>query len=188
MSHCVCPSWMGTVLLCPFRRLVNNPDKILAPYVVDGMTVLEVGPGMGFFSLPIARRVGPTGKVICVELQEKMLEGLRQRAIRAGLAGRIETRGCTVDTLGIGDLAGRIEFVLLFYVAHEVPDVARLLAEIAAAMKPGGRCLVVEPRFHVTATEFDRTISAATSCGLRIAGRPSMVFSRAALVMKPDNA
>ena len=50
MSHSVCPSWMGRLLLCPFRRVGQNPRKILAPYISHGATVLEVGPGMGFFT------------------------------------------------------------------------------------------------------------------------------------------
>ena len=53
MSHRVCPWWMGYLLMCPLRRLGQNPDRMLAPFVATGMTVMEVGPGMGFFTLPL---------------------------------------------------------------------------------------------------------------------------------------
>jgi len=47
---------------------------------------------MGFFSLPLARMVGPNGKVLCVDLQEKMLRSLHKRALKAGVADRIISR------------------------------------------------------------------------------------------------
>ena len=81
----VCPWWLGPLLANPLRRLVQDPAAILAPHVREGMTVLEPGCGMGFFSLPLARLVGPGGRVVCVDLQRKMIEGLRRRAKRAGL-------------------------------------------------------------------------------------------------------
>lgn len=86
MSHGVCPFWMGYLLLCPFRRIGQNPGKILAPYVTNGATVLEVGPGMGFFTLPVAKMAGPNGKVVCVDLQEEMLAMLASR--RCAMSGR----------------------------------------------------------------------------------------------------
>jgi tRNA A58 N-methylase Trm61 len=52
-------------LVNPLRRLVHAPLALLRPYVKEGMTVLEPGPGMGFFTLDLARLVGPTGRVGC---------------------------------------------------------------------------------------------------------------------------
>src|SRR5512143_2397612 len=114
MPHRICPWYVGYFLLGPWRRIFKNPDKMLRPYVKEGMTVLDVGSGMGYFSLPMARLVGPKGKVVCVDLQEQMIAGLTRRAERAGLSGNIETRACGEDTLGIGDLKGVVDFVLLF--------------------------------------------------------------------------
>jgi SAM-dependent methyltransferase len=71
MSHRVCPWWLGYLLASPIRRLLQgDPEKILAPFVREGMTVLEPGPGMGFFTLPLARRVGPMGRVVAVGLTD----------------------------------------------------------------------------------------------------------------------
>jgi len=71
MSHTVCPWWLGYVLASPLRRLFLDPVKLLSPYVQAGMTVLEPGPGMGFFTLELARLVGPAGRVVAVDIQPK---------------------------------------------------------------------------------------------------------------------
>ncbi|TFH43073.1 MAG: methyltransferase type 11, partial [Chrysiogenales bacterium] len=88
----VCPWWLGFFLASPLRKLFQNPEKILGPHVREGMTLVDVGSGMGFFSLPMARMAGPGGRVICFDVQEKMLRHLARRAAGAGLSGIIETR------------------------------------------------------------------------------------------------
>src|SRR5690242_16036997 len=87
MGHRVCPWWIGYFLLGPLRRWRQDPRTILAPYMREGMTVLEPGPGMGFFTLEIARLAGPAGRVIAVDIQEKMLARLKRRATKHGLSG-----------------------------------------------------------------------------------------------------
>ena len=173
MPHRLCPWWMGYLLMCPFRRFGQNPDKILAPYVSGGMTALEVGPGMGFFTLPMARMVGPDGKVVAVDMQPKMLDTVRRRAAKAGLADRIDARDCRPTSLGIGDLAGKIDFVLAFAVVHEIPDSKRLFGEIVQAMKPGAWCLVSEPKFHVSDRDFYATIATAEQQGMKLVEQPA---------------
>ena len=116
----------GVFLLNPFRRLYQKPEIILAPLAEPGMTVLEVGPGMGFFSLPLARLAGSGGKVICVDVQEKMLHVLKRRAEAAGLAERIVARSCTSASLSLDDLGEQIDFAFVFAVVHEVTDQASL--------------------------------------------------------------
>src|ERR1700751_1710102 len=100
MPEHVCPWWVGYFLLSPVRRWSQNPDQMLAPYVTPGMLVLGPGPGMGFFTLPLARRVG-SGHVIAVDVQARMLKALRRRAEKAGLEQRIETRLAAPESLGI---------------------------------------------------------------------------------------
>lgn len=51
------------MMTSPLRKLIQNPRKILSPYVVPGMVVVEPGCGGGFFTLELARLVGPTGRV-----------------------------------------------------------------------------------------------------------------------------
>lgn len=184
MSKRVCPWWLGYWLLNPLRRFRHNPDRILAPFVAAGMTVLDIGPGMGFFSLPLARMTGARGRVICVDVQEKMLRALERRAAAAGMAERIATRLCTSSSLRLDDLSGKIDFVLAFAMVHEVPDPARLFAEISRALKPGACCLVAEPKGHVSAREFEASLALAGENGLGTAETLHISASRAVLLKK----
>ena len=59
MEKAECPRWFGYFLINPFRRFLENPRRILGPLVREGMTVLEPGCGMGYFTLPLGRMVGP---------------------------------------------------------------------------------------------------------------------------------
>ena len=183
MDH-VCPWWFGTLLASRVRKLVQDPARILSPYVGAGMTALEPGPGMGFFTVELARLVGPKGKVVAVDLQQPMLDGVRARAERSGLADRLVLRKVTPDSLGVGDLAGQIDFALVFWMLHEVPDQARFLGEIAAALAPGGKVLLCEPRGHVSAKAFEASLEVAAKVGLRVESRPSIRLSRAALLAR----
>ena len=106
MPHRVCPWWLGYVLTWPLVRHGQNPHEILAPHVRKSWTVLEPGPGMGFFTLELARLVGPSGRVIAVDIQPKMLDRLRRRALKAGLLDRIDIRTASSESMGVADLKG----------------------------------------------------------------------------------
>lgn len=183
MAHRVCPCWLGYFLINPLRRLGQNPRKILGPYLGEGMTALEPGPGLGYFTLEMARLVGSTGRVVAVDLQKKMVEGLRRRAAKAGLAERIECRLAGEGSLELSNYAGRADFVLVFAVAHEVPDQRRFLGELASAMKPGGRLLLAEPKGHVSQADFAETLRLAAQAGLRVQSEPEISGSRTALLV-----
>jgi ubiquinone/menaquinone biosynthesis C-methylase UbiE len=166
--HRVCPWWIGYILVSPLRRLLQKPEEILRPYIKEGMNVLDIGCGMGYFSLPIARMVGYTGKVVCVDLQEKMIKGLIRRSDKAGLSDRIDARVCRRDSLGLTDIAGKIDFALSFALVHEVPDKERLLYEIFNTIKQNGKLLIAEPRGHISKKEFDATVSIAQRAGFEV--------------------
>jgi ubiquinone/menaquinone biosynthesis C-methylase UbiE len=184
MAHKVCPFWVGYLLITPLRKLYQNPDRILGPYVEAGMMVLDVGCAMGFFALPMARMVGQEGKVVCVDVQEKMLRTLRKRALKAGVTARIVTRLGSRTSLGLIEFDQRIDFALAFAVVHEVPDVFGFFGEISKAMKSGSRYLVAEPRGRVSAEDFETTLSIVKEQGLQVVDRPRVVRSRAALLEK----
>jgi SAM-dependent methyltransferase len=188
MANHVCPWWLGYALVSPLRRLWQRPDQILAPYVRPGMLVLEPGCGMGFFTLDLARMVGPTGRVVAVDLQERMLAGLRRRARRAGLLDRIEARLAGSDRLGVADLAGLVDVAFALHVVHEVPDIQGFFAEIAAALKPDGRLLFVEPRGHVSEDTFVASLALAEKAGFKIVDRPRIRHEPAALLTKKEEA
>jgi len=184
MAKRVCPWWLGYLLASRLRRLMYDPAKILAPYVREGMTVLEPGPGMGFFTLELARLVGPSGRVVAVDVQSRMLEGLKRRTARAGLGERVDARLAERDSLGVPDLVGKVDFALAFALVHELPAAGRFFTEVAEALKLGACLLLAEPSGHVNATEFDSELQAAAQVGLRLADRPAMRHNRTALLKK----
>ncbi len=180
----VCPAWVGYLLSNPLRRLFQDPYRILGPYVRREIKVLDVGPGLGFFSLPLAEMVGPEGKVVCVDIQNKMLRVLRRRAERRGLSGRIETRLSSETTLGISDLNESIDFILAFAVVHEIPNTGHLFQEFYAAIRPGGRVLLAEPKAHVGAADFEKTLLIAKQGGLDPQAWPQIRGSRCVVLEK----
>jgi ubiquinone/menaquinone biosynthesis C-methylase UbiE len=182
--HCVCPWWFGYLLLSPIRRLRHDPSPILAPYLREGMTVLEPGPGMGFFTLELARRVGPTGRVIAVDVQPKMIKGLKRRAATANLAERIDARVTRPDSMQLDGLNSRIDFVLAFAVVHEMPEAAVFFAEAAATMKPEARMLLAEPMGQVSEAEFNAELQMAKRAGLEVEARPPIRRTRTGLLQK----
>jgi ubiquinone/menaquinone biosynthesis C-methylase UbiE len=175
---------MGYWLASPVRGWLLNPEKLLCAYITPGMTVLEPGPGMGFFTLPLARLVGDGGRVVAVDLQPRMLEGLRKRVTKEGLGGRIEVRLAEPHSLKINDLKGCVDFVLAVAVVHEMPAPVTFFAEAAAALKPGGRLLLVEPVNHVSQTRWNEELKAARSAGLVEQSWPAVRRNLAVLLQK----
>jgi SAM-dependent methyltransferase len=184
--HRVCPVWIGYLLASPLRTLVQNPRKILGPFVKPGMTVMDIGSAMGFFSLPMAQLLEGNGRVICVDLQQKMLDALMKRARQAHLESLLQPRLCRNESLGIDELAGQIDFALAFAMVHEVPDQRRLFVEIHKALKTNGRLLVAEPRGHVPAGEFEKTIAIAREAGFSAVESLKIPRSHGILVEKRE--
>ncbi|MBI5486428.1 MAG: methyltransferase domain-containing protein [Deltaproteobacteria bacterium] len=181
----ICPWWIGWLLLSPLRRLFESPERLLGPHVRPGMTVLEPGCGMGFFSLPLARMVGPAGRVVCVDLQSRMIAGLRRRAERAGLAGRIEAITGTLDEAALEARRGAVDVAVAIHMVHEVRDGAAFVRRLFEMLRPGGRLLIVEPKGHVSAGAFEGTVVLATAAGFAECGRPLGPGGRAVLLERP---
>jgi len=184
MPHRVCPWWIGYLLLLPVRKIWQSPRKVLGSLMREDMTVLEVGPGMGFFSLDIARMVGPGGRVVAVDVQERMLKVLRRRARKAGLSDRMDIRRVEPGGLGVEDLKGRVDLVLAIFVVHEMPEAAAFFVEAHDAMRSGGRLLFVEPRRHVSEDAFTESLEAASRAGFRQQGESRFPGARAVVLAK----
>lgn len=184
MDRTVCPVWVGYLLLSPMRKLSQNPKKIFSPYIREGMQVMDIGCAMGFFSLPAARMVGSNGKVVCVDVQEKMIKSLQKRAKKAGLLNRIETKICTHNSLGLDDFKEKIDFAFAFAVVHEVPAAAAFFSEINETLKPDGKLLIAEPSGHVSEKDFKITVSAAEQNGFKVCESPRIGRSHAVILEK----
>lgn len=185
MAEHVCPWWRGYWLASPIRKwLIESPEKLLAPYLCEGMIVLEPGPGMGFFTLPMAGMVGPAGRIVAVDIQARMLDSLRRRAAKAGVLRHIETRLAQPDSMKLDDLNGAVDFVLAFAVVHEMPSAERFFREAAAALKTGGLLLLAEPAGHITPEGFAHELEAARKAGLELVERPAIRRSLAAVLRK----
>lgn len=180
----VCPWWLGYFLASPLRRWFQDPVATVQPYVHPGMTVLEPGPGMGFFTLELARQVGDKGRVVAVDVQPRMLAGLKRRSAKAGLLPRIDARLATKDSLGLDDLRGKVDFTLAMAVVHETPGPGWFFKQLAGAMKPGGVVLLAEPSGHVKDDEFQAELEAAAAAGFAIVETPTMRHLHAAVLKK----
>ncbi|MBU2546975.1 MAG: class I SAM-dependent methyltransferase [Proteobacteria bacterium] len=184
MAGRVCPVWIGYLMLNPLRKLMENPERIFGPYIREGGWILEPGCGTGYFTLPLARMAGPEGRVIAVDLQDKMLDVVRRRAVKAGLSERIDLRRAEAAGMGVDDLAGRIDLAVAMHMVHEVPDKAAFFRDTHAALKPGGRLLMVEPRGHTSREDFETLVGLAVKTGLQSESASVNRFSRRAVFVK----
>ena len=174
----VCPWWLCFTFDNPLRRIFHDPVEILRAYVHPGDTVIDIGSGMGYFTIPLATLVGPAGSVIAVDIQERMLARLSIRAQKHGVSARIKTHLAEPASLGLHDQA---DFILAFWMAHEVADPRKFFSEIRDGLKPEGLFLLVEPRIHVSAKSFSQTVETAMERGCVIREYPEIRMSRSAL-------
>ena len=174
-KHRVCPVEKAGMLDFTLRKWFQDPRKILRPYVQEGMTALDLGCGPGFFTMEMARLVGKTGKVIAADLQEGMLAIVRKKIQKSDLTDIVKLHLSRPEGIG---LAEKCDFILIFYMLHEVPDPVKFLREIRSLLKPEGRVLIVEPKWHVTQNDFQESIGLMKQAGLDVLAEPRIRFSR----------
>ena len=175
----ICPVEIAGGLDNSVRRFLQNPQKVLSPFISEGMTVLDLGCGPGFFSIEIAKLLGNSGKVIAADLQNGMLEKVNKKIRGTKLEQRIELHKCQSDKIGIVE---KVDFVLAFYMIHEVQDKSQLFSELKSNLKWDGQLYIIEPKFHVTKKEFEKMVNELENIGFEITDRPGVFFSRAVLL------
>jgi ubiquinone/menaquinone biosynthesis C-methylase UbiE len=180
-GHHVCPWWFCHAFDNPLRKLFQDPDAIVAPLVHPGERILDIGAGMGYFTIPLARAAGEKGRVVALDLQRQMLDRIERRAVSAGVRDRIETVLGDGESLGV---SGSFDFALAIWMLHEVPNRHALLAGIASILKPGGHLLIAEPKLHVSAEAFEKTIAEALEEGFVVHSRPTVGLSLAVLLQR----
>jgi ubiquinone/menaquinone biosynthesis C-methylase UbiE len=175
----VCPVELAGSLDNSLRKLFHNPKKILSSYINEGMTVLDLGCGPGFFSVEIAKIVGESGKVIAADLQQGMLNKLKKKIIGTDLEKRIELHKCEENKTGITQ---KVDYIICFWMVHEVPDKDNLFTELKSILKSDGKIFVIEPTFHVSRSEFDEMTKGVQALGFEITEKPKVFLSRGVLL------
>lgn len=180
----VCPVEHAGSLDSKIRRWLQNPQRILAPYIKEGMKVLDIGCGPGFFSVEIAKMIGKRGKVFAVDLQEGMLQKLSSKIQGTELEERVTLIKSEEDKFILPE---KVDFILAFYMVHEVPNKDRLLEILADTLNDKGQFLIVEPKlFHVSKKEFELTLQKAGKVGFKVSSGPKLPFSFSAILKSSD--
>ena len=126
----------------------------------------------------LARLVGPSGLVVAVDLQPRMLAMTKQRLARGGLLGRAELIQSSADDLGLGSQR-RFGFATAFWMVHEVPEKERLFKQLHDVLEGGASLLVCEPKLHVSRRAFEASLEAAQRAGFNERDRPAVALSHA---------
>lgn len=130
------PEFLANLIDNPLRRKFQPPmDMPIRHGIEPGMTVLEIGPGNGRYTVETARRVGATGRVIAVDIEPKMIERVSQRAQAEGIAN-LEAKVAHVYHLPFED--GRFDAIYMITVISEIPEPERAMQEFYRLLSPSG--------------------------------------------------
>lgn len=183
--------WRKNPSACPYnqRFWIEAPHpfitrsrlcEILAP--AAGERMLEIGPGTGYYTLDVAGRLGPGGRLDIFDLQQEMLDHTMRRAAERGIANIEPQRG---DARSLPYEDASFDAAYLITVLGEIPDQAAALREVRRVLGPSGRLVVGELLGDPHAVMFGRLAQRAEAAGLRFdrrLGGPLGYFARFAPV------
>ena len=176
----ICPMRAAGILDSKFRRLFHNPAKILQPYIKKNMTVIDIGCGPGVFSIEIAKLLNGSGKVIAVDMQEGMLEIIKRKIEGKPYEKLIALHQCTQDSISIKENA---DFVLMFYMVHEVPSKEHFFNEVLPLINKNGLIMIVEPGL-VSTKEFNGMTDCITKRGFEVLDKLKIPLSKGVVLRK----
>ncbi len=179
-SH-VCSHKMAFMLDNWLRKLLQNPTKIVGQFINESDTIIDFGCGPGFFTIAMAGMVGKQGKIIAVDLQEEMLEYIKRKAAAKNLTNRIEYHLCEKDRIAL-ELNKKADFMLAYYMVHELPNPGTFFQEVRSLLKNGGKFLVVEPKIHVTRGKYQEMLNLAEKAGFSALAFPKKKGGRSVLL------
>ena len=182
-SDMVCPWWLAYSFDNKLRGLIHNPQKILGAYVKKGMRVLDVGCGLGFFSLAMAEMVGRDGVVVSADVQQQMLNILSKRAKKRGVVDRIQPHLCKGTSLGLSE---PVDFALACWMVHETPDYLAFFKDMYQYLKPNAGFLVMEPKLHCSNRIMALEKKCAEEAGFIVQDGGKIALSHAMLLIKPE--
>lgn len=167
-------------LLSEERQAALQPESLLRSLgLKEGMTLADIGCGPGFFTLPAAQIVGPSGSVFAADIEGEMLSTVRSRVTAEGLTN---VRIVKTNEREIPIAPETCDFVLLAFVIHEIESRASFLHRAARLLKPGGHLAILEwekieeqigPPFEERLSP-DEVLADATAAGLRSAEERSL--------------
>ena len=183
MSHnkrLVCPMAVAGLLDSKFRKLFHNPNKILKPYIKKDMIALDVGCGPGVFSIEMAKLMEGTGKVISVDMQDGMLEIIKNKIKGESYENNIVLHKCTQDSISLKE---HVDFVLMFYMVHEVPSKEKLFDDVLPLINKNGLLMIAEPGL-LSADEFNGTVNLIKEKGFEEYSTLKIMFSKGIVLRK----
>ncbi len=175
----VCPVELAGSLDSKIRRWLQNPRKILSPYIKEGMSVLDIGCGPGFFTIEIAKIVGQKGKVFAADLQDGMLQLIKNKISGTELEKIIHLHKTEKDKINLPE---KVDFIFAFYVIHEIPNKENLFMEFKNILSENGQILIVEPIGHVSGKAFESTMNISLNAGFEINQGRKILLSRSAIL------
>jgi ubiquinone/menaquinone biosynthesis C-methylase UbiE len=176
------PEFLAGAIDNPLRRRIQPPSEMPLRHGIEpGMTVLEVGPGNGRYTVETARAVGPLGKVIAVDIEPKMIERVSRRAHEEGVTN-LEAKTASVYDLPFPDAT--FDAVSMIAVISEIPDPQRALGEFYRVLKPAGTLafseLITDPDYPLARTLIQRATAARFRLSRRLGNflAYTLVFER----------
>jgi len=140
--HFPIPSFLVPLLDNPIRRRIQPPAKVIDWIdIKDGMQVLEIGPGVGTFTIEASRRVGEKGRVYAIDIQSNVVLKLKRRLRREGITNAEAIVGSAYE-LPLRDKS--IDRAFMIAVLGEIPDKRKALLEIKRVLKDGGLLAIGE--------------------------------------------
>ena len=125
-----------------YRDTWQQPEKVMNVIgVKPGMVIGEAGAGKGYFTFKLARRVGPTGKIYANDIDDDVLDTIRERIKDEDIKNIVTLRGEVTDPLFP---EGRLDMVFMCYVVHDLSQPAAFLRNLKPSFKPGGTLVILE--------------------------------------------
>lgn len=130
------PQFLSNVIDNPLRRKIQPPDRTSIRLGIEsGMTVLEVGPGNGTYTIATAKRVGEKGKLITIDIEPKMIERVKQRLAVEGI-NNVEAKLANVYDLPFDN--NKFDAIYMITVIGEIPEPDKAMREFYRVLTPGG--------------------------------------------------